>query len=109
MSRGTRQNAAATAELDEGPEPSSPAQPAANVTGLRQELERFTFLQSVIQKSFMLESEAKDMYIQLTDSETGIHLSSKTKQQSGQHTHTQCLCLLQMMGMRTLWQTSTSP
>ena len=78
MSTGTCQNAAAAAELDEEPEPSSPAQPAADLTGLRQDFERFTFLQSVIQKGFMLESEARDMYIQLTDSETGTPLSSNS-------------------------------
>ena len=106
MSRSTRQNAAAAAELDEAAEPSSPAQPAAGVTGLRQDFERFTFLQSVIQKGFMRETEARDMYRQLTDSETGIDGSFKSKQRSGLHPC--CLCLLQMMGMRTLWQTSTS-
>lgn len=77
MSRGTRN--AAEAELDEEPEPSSPAQPAASVTDLRQDFERFTFLQSVIHKGFMPESEARDMYRQLTDSDTGTDLSSNSK------------------------------
>ena len=72
-----RRNAAAAAELDAEPESFSPAQPAADLTGLRQDFERFTFLQSVIQKGFMREIEAREMYRQLTDSETGIDLSSE--------------------------------
>lgn len=78
MSRGTH-NAAEAADLDEEPEPSSPPQPAASMTGLRQDFERFTFLQSVIHKGFMPESEARDMYRQLTDSETGTDPSSNSK------------------------------
>lgn len=79
MTRGTQRKAAAAAELDEEPGPSSPAQPAASVTGLRQNFEHFTFLQAVIQQGFMPESEARDMYRQLTDSETGIDLTFSTK------------------------------
>ncbi|KAL3160528.1 hypothetical protein ABBQ32_010832 [Trebouxia sp. C0010 RCD-2024] len=70
MSRGTRQNVSPAVEPDEEREPSSPAQPpAASVIELRQDLERFTFLQSIIHKGFMLEIEARDMYRQLTDSD----------------------------------------
>lgn len=78
MSRGTRRSAAPAVEPDEERDPSSPAQqPAASITELRQDFERFTFLQSIIGKSFMPESEAKDMYRQLTDSEHGTHHSFK--------------------------------
>ncbi|DBA98006.1 TPA: hypothetical protein ACH3X3_012841 [Trebouxia sp. C0006] len=69
MSRGTRRSAAAATEIDDEPEPSSPAQPTVSVAGFKEEFSKFTFLQSVIQKGFMLEDEAKDMYMQLTDSD----------------------------------------
>lgn len=71
MSRGTRRNPAAATEIDDEPAPSSPAQPTVSVAGFREEFSKFTFLQSVIQKGFMLEEEAKDMYMQLTDSDDG--------------------------------------
>lgn len=70
MSRGKRRNVSPAVEPDEEREPSSPAQqPAASVTELRQDLEHFTFLQSIIHKGFMPESEARDIYRQLTDSD----------------------------------------
>ena len=71
MSRGTRRSAAAATEIDDEPEPSSPAQPTVSVAGFKEEFSKFTFLQSVIQKGVMLEDEAKDMYMQLTDSDDG--------------------------------------
>ncbi|DBA82464.1 TPA: hypothetical protein ACH3X2_000696 [Trebouxia sp. C0005] len=69
MSRGTRRNAAAITEIDDEPEPSSPAQPTVTVAGFKEEFSKLTFLQSVIQKGFMLEDDAKDVYMQLTDSD----------------------------------------
>ncbi len=72
MSRGTRRQAAAATELEEEAEPSSPPQPAVSVAGLKEEFSRHTFLQSVIQKGYMQEDEARDMYIQLTDNDTGM-------------------------------------
>jgi len=77
MSRGTRRHAAAATEIGDDPEPSSPAQPTVSVAGFKEEFSKFTFLQSVIQKGFMLEDEAKDMYMQLTDSDDGaLHAKS---------------------------------
>lgn len=72
MSRGTRRQAAAAADLDEEEqEPSSPAQPTVSVAGFKEDFGRFTFLQSVIQKGYMLEDEARDMYQQLTNTDSG--------------------------------------
>lgn len=107
MSRGKRRNVSPAVEPDEEREPSSPAQqPAASVTELRQDLEHFTFLQSIIHKGFMPESEARDIYRQLTDSDDGMHQDSEAPVQQGQWR--QSLSLLQTMGIRTSWQISTS-
>ena len=75
MSRGTRRQAAAANETDEEPEPSSPAQAPVSIAGLKEDFSRFTLLQTVIQKGYMLEDEAKDIYMQLTDRQNGMPLS----------------------------------
>lgn len=72
MSRGTRRHAAAVSGTDDEPEPSSPAQPAVSIAGLKEDFSRFTLLQSVVQKGYMLEDEAKDIYMQLTNSDNGM-------------------------------------
>ena len=103
MARGTRHQAAAPVEVDEEPMPSSPALPTASVAGLPEDFERYTFLQSVIQKGFMLESEARDMYRQLTDSDNGEQPDAMELQlPNTRQGNTQGACLLQMTGTRIL-------
>lgn len=79
MARDTLSETAAIADMDEDAGPSSPSPPTASVDGLQEDYERFTFLQSVIQKGFMPEKESRDMYMQLTDSDTGGQPICKTQ------------------------------
>ena len=83
MPRSTRRSAAAAAaaEEEEDAEPQSPTlalpAPVADIAGLKDDLAKFAFLQSVIQHGYMRDEEARDMYQQLMDTDSGVHIQSR--------------------------------
>ena len=83
MPRNTRRSAAAAAaaEEEEDAEPQSPTlalpAPVADIAGLKEDLAKFTFLQSVIQHGYMREEEARDIYQQLMDTDLGVLVQNR--------------------------------
>lgn len=88
MTRVTRRQAAAEQSSDEDeassqPSPlAEPAQPeyvpsSSDLAQAHEDFQRFTFLQAIMQRGFMTESDAKSMYCQLTDSPDGKQDASK--------------------------------
>lgn len=97
MSRGTRGQAAAAAVSsdDEEAEPSQIAVSASDLAQTEEDFTRYAFLQAIMQRGVMKESEAKQMYLELTESSSG--------RQAGQNSLVQfplgfTVCALQMPG-----------
>jgi len=72
MSRGTRSGRQSVATIpsddEEAEEPSQPAVSASDLAETKQDYTRFVFLQAIMQRGVMKESEAKQMYCELTES-----------------------------------------
>ena len=73
MSRGTRGQAAAAAVSsdDEEAEPSQITVSASDLAQTKEDFTRYAFLQAIMQRGVMKESEAKQMYVELTESTSG--------------------------------------
>lgn len=107
MSRGTRSGRHSVAHIpsddEEAEEPSQPAVSASDLAETKQDYTRFVFLQAIMQRGVMKESEAKQMYCELTESTSGRQTTVASYGYPPEQTGV--TCALQMRGMKTSLQT----
>ena len=100
MSRGTRSGRQSVARIpsddEEAEEPSQPAVSASDLAQTKEDYTRFVFLQAVMQRGVMKDSEAKQMYRELTESPSGKTQLRSLSHHLGKHGTTYALQTLDM-------------